>query len=685
MLKSPYLFAVSVLVALLSWMALAEPLKAESLKTQETLALNFDLSPAGAQSVEPSVPVPAAAVDQTADQIDAKPVDNQPAIKNNSLPVPAAPIPISTSNPDFDKLTYSSPPLPPISNESIESQSSKAKPVQSTVSTATDSTPEDIGLSFAIARTVSAERPENEPKPASPETIASAAETGEARLGAAEPTASVTDDVTLSFESTGLETALESLQIETAPGEFSGIEPSEVGASEIEANTDQVSLEAFGLDDWIFRDGSDSLVARTVGSAEGTRHWQGDRTLAYYGHVDPGNGVWNLGTFSYQHGASSPEEADEKQLRRLKRQGVQLKAQAESLGIQLSLEEKLNALDLANQAPLAALDRGGYIERLAQARRLNMEGDKAILWARTYAYLDPDTRAWNAPGLGNNIYSISKDQERRIDAIAKALKAFNPSEEKNKSLDNLQQISLEGSVSETPFGDRVSSDLSSLAATFELPPNVASSSPPSSTTATVEPNEGSAAVSAELSSTNLSSADITSPIQTAPIQTAPIQTAPTQTVQSAEQLSEGDELGVAFSPTEALTAIDDTAEVSTAEANIFDLHTRRNTTTNDANVENQATAPEAKLEASVEPQTIALTQETAAAEAEENRSVANNNSPQARLKELIAGVIPRNENSVDTADATDTADSEAATEATEAKTVEERPLWRVEDKILPQK
>ncbi len=111
----------------------------------------------------------------------------------------------------------------------------------------------------------------------------------------------------------------------------------------------------------IFAGGSDSLVARTVGHAEGTRTADGNKTHAYYGHVDPGNGVWNLGSFSYQHGAKSPEEADEKQLKRLQGQADVIRQKADAHGMNLSLEEELNAIDLANQSPLAALSTPGYV------------------------------------------------------------------------------------------------------------------------------------------------------------------------------------------------------------------------------------------------------------------------------------------------------------------------------------
>ena len=178
------------------------------------------------------------------------------------------------------------------------------------------------------------------------------------------------------------------------------------------------------LPQWIYQGGTDSLVARVIGSAEGTRTANGQLTRAYYGHTDPGNGIWNMGTFSYQHGASSPSEADQKQLKRLKRQGKTIALQADQANLALTLGETLNALDLANQSPRAALEEGGYIDRLAQARQKGMEHRDAIIWARTYAYLDPHTQRWNAPGLGNTLVSIKRDQTRRHQAIDRAFNHF---------------------------------------------------------------------------------------------------------------------------------------------------------------------------------------------------------------------------------------------------------------------
>ena len=174
-------------------------------------------------------------------------------------------------------------------------------------------------------------------------------------------------------------------------------------------------------DSTIFQGGPNSLVARAVGGAEGTRRPDGSKNPAYYGHRDPGNAKWNLGSFSYQHEARSPEYADSRQLRRLVTQDKMLQQRAQSQGLNLTLQERLNGLDLANQAPLAALDRGGYIDRLKQSRDRGLKGTEAILQARVNSYREPDTNLWDAPGLGNNEADIRHDQARRMDAVEAAM------------------------------------------------------------------------------------------------------------------------------------------------------------------------------------------------------------------------------------------------------------------------
>ncbi|MEO0350923.1 MAG: hypothetical protein AAF282_12845 [Cyanobacteria bacterium P01_A01_bin.15] len=206
---------------------------------------------------------------------------------------------------------------------------------------------------------------------------------------------------------------------------------------------------------WIYEGGSNSLVARVIGSAEGTRSADGTPTRAYYGHTDPGNGVWNMGTFSYQHGAKSPDEADNKQLKRLQRQGKVIARQADQAQLDITLGEALNGLDLANQSPRAALEPGGYIDRLAEARQQGLQNHEAIVWARTYSYMNPDTQRWNAPGLGNTLPSIHRDQSRRHQAINRAFTHYhaqhNTAEPAAKSLTSpVMTVALQPSNGATP-------------------------------------------------------------------------------------------------------------------------------------------------------------------------------------------------------------------------------------------
>ena len=186
--------------------------------------------------------------------------------------------------------------------------------------------------------------------------------------------------------------------------------------------------------DDLFEGGSESLVARTVGAAEGTRTAAGGKTENYHGHVDPGNGVWNRGTFSYQFGNTenlSPDEADRRQLAKIKRiyESVML-PKAEQHGVApLSIEEEINGIDLINQAPLTVTETGGYIERLAEAKQKGMTGEAAILNARIWSFWDNSKGGWDAPGLRayddiSKEESIRRDQDRRMGMIAKALEAY---------------------------------------------------------------------------------------------------------------------------------------------------------------------------------------------------------------------------------------------------------------------
>jgi len=216
--------------------------------------------------------------------------------------------------------------------------------------------------------------------------------------------------------------------------------------------------------DPLFAGEADSLVARAIGHAEGTRSLAGGKTAAYYGHRDPGNGAWNLGSFSYQHGAATPEAADARQLQRLRRQATTLRQRAGAQQVPLSLMAELNGLDLANQSPLAALGTVGYVERLKQAQELGMPEAEAIVWARTRAFLDPDSQRWNAPGLGNTVQTISRDQQRRYDAIAQVLA------QESLSLDGVQtDASRTEAAPSAPASGATEVALADIVLTVDLP------------------------------------------------------------------------------------------------------------------------------------------------------------------------------------------------------------------------
>ncbi|MEM7063837.1 MAG: hypothetical protein AAF572_11815 [Cyanobacteria bacterium P01_B01_bin.77] len=232
-------------------------------------------------------------------------------------------------------------------------------------------------------------------------------------LGAA-PT--LAKDVALTFDATSVKPPVATTVTRTDTVSLS-FAPTQTQVPKPQAPVTHVVMHTL---ETLFQGGSHSIVARAVGSAEGTRTTDGGYTSAYYGHVDPGNHKWNLGSFSYQHGANSPAEADDKQLQRLYEQALTLRQQASQHQVTLSLAEELNGIDLANQAPLAALDRG-YIDWLAVARQQPMGERDRIIWARTRAFLDPDSGHWNAPGLGNTLESIRWDQARRQQAVQQAI------------------------------------------------------------------------------------------------------------------------------------------------------------------------------------------------------------------------------------------------------------------------
>ncbi|MBE9063278.1 hypothetical protein [cf. Phormidesmis sp. LEGE 11477] len=699
MLKSSHLFAISLLLTLFSWTTFNR--RAQAAETSG-MGLSFELSPSQAKAKELSSRLPSSAV--AAEESQKEVSVAKTSEESNNLSVPAVPIPLGS-----DTLAYHPEILPPISarstqtetakirsakSESAETEPSKNDPAKPELEPIADSKVNGIGLDFASDEVAIADQLPTASTAAISPSLASEAvrfdflkprivdSNLENLSSSASPEIDRSkktslDQAELSFILNDTDSVLSASVMGTTFSDSTVSDGADEVANSQTTTAEAVSFDSFALDSWIFQDGSDSLVARTVGSAEGTRHWSGDRTSAYYGHVDPGNGVWNLGTFSYQHGANSPEEADRKQLQRLKRQGDQIEEQATQQGIQLSLEEKLNALDLANQAPLAALDRGGYIEKLAQARRLKMPREEAILWARTNAYRDPDTRTWNAPGLGNNVYSISRDQERRMVAISKALKAFGSNEQESDSLANLERISLadtnpssaesirsdgtdslptQSSAAQT-FGSNAHSNRSDQAVSFALPVNGSSAND-------LLINEKSASTSSAAAAAEIVSSEAAT--STAPSSRNHDLSAAGNPTNELMSVTQAEEERIRSDEQAEAAEVESTEPISAA-ADIFELR---------AEEKNAATDEASSLDGS---QAVALTGEPDSAEAESSEVTlseieSDEKTRQQRLKLLQDGALSH-----------ETADVEAREADAENAAVERTPIYRVEDRVLPQK
>ncbi|MEO1620533.1 MAG: hypothetical protein AAFU53_05805 [Cyanobacteria bacterium J06632_3] len=709
MLKSPLLFAISVLVSLMSWTGIARAQAAE-------LGLSFALPPAtSSTAVQPS-PTHTAPTVSPAQPVNPSVVE----IAQASSVTEKAPVASITDR----ELRYAPEVLPPIAPPAstpaqnapapkVISQSEAIEaPSQSEKSLHTEAKHQSIELSFsantialdafatvdtsntAEASGISPAKPVEKQPEKLQHTDTKASRSQDSPSAEAPPT--LTTELSLSNAGlTGIEAetaakpSVEGLQFNgdaVEPGQNPLIVGVDVDSPALlfaqtslsESDLEQPGSIAFGdlgLGDWIFENGSDSLVARTVGSAEGTRQWSGERTKAYYGHVDPGNGVWNKGTFSYQHGAATPEEADKKQLARLQRQGLQLTEQARKLGLTLTLEEKLNGLDLANQAPLAALARGGYIERLAQARRLQMTGSEAILWARTHAYIDPDTRRWNAPGLGNNVNSISRDQERRMAAISGTMKAFEQGGSESTALAQLQEISLENTGSDV--GDRTlqptanTLDFSDVEVSFGLPPAdqalLAALSQPAPS-ATTEPANNEAPVAATT--------------------TTATPEAELQTVATTTSLPEADlDIGIAFSSPEDIdlstTAPVASAAATTEETDLESVNSTEPEATTAADSEPigsaaQSASPDELFSIQPNVNTLASnepsSEQSSAISPEATDSESDSISPKDRLQSLLSGINP----------ARRIAPSEAIPTETDnqPETKTNRGIWRIENKLI---
>lgn len=149
-----------------------------------------------------------------------------------------------------------------------------------------------------------------------------------------------------------------------------------------------------------------------IGINEGTRTPNGGYTKAYYGHRDPGNGAWNVGTVSGQQGGS-PQTSDQRWAGILTQTSASVAPilarvglSRASAGFQRIL---FNVLDLRVQAPAAVPD---FIKRLPQVINQGVTIE-AIAKARADSFINPATGRLEAGGFGNNYQRLLADQRSR--------------------------------------------------------------------------------------------------------------------------------------------------------------------------------------------------------------------------------------------------------------------------------
>lgn len=191
--------------------------------------------------------------------------------------------------------------------------------------------------------------------------------------------------------------------------------------------------------------GSHAGAAIVIGHAEGTRRADGRFTAAYAGHTDPGNGVRNQGSFSYQHAASSPADADRRQLQHLQTLLPRFEASARQAGLNPNDARLASAyLDLHNQSERAS-ER--FIEQLGSLGGRQPSAAE-LVDLRVHSFVDPARgeryRLPSGRHVGGGFEAIARrqlgrdpseaevlsviraDQQRRTEAVDRALQGLRP-------------------------------------------------------------------------------------------------------------------------------------------------------------------------------------------------------------------------------------------------------------------
>lgn len=161
----------------------------------------------------------------------------------------------------------------------------------------------------------------------------------------------------------------------------------------------------------------ESRLSVAIGFAEGTRKPDGARTPAYQGHKDPLKG-YNVGTFSYQHPAGSPAQADEQQLQRFGRVRPEYENACRKAGLDPASPLLAGTFfDLYNQAPKAAMDQGGLLDQLPSLAKKGISLEN-LAQARCAAFYDPNKAAFDT---NMSLPALKADQKRRTDCLAQVL------------------------------------------------------------------------------------------------------------------------------------------------------------------------------------------------------------------------------------------------------------------------
>jgi hypothetical protein len=158
-----------------------------------------------------------------------------------------------------------------------------------------------------------------------------------------------------------------------------------------------------------------SLVAVAIGHAEGNRTVNGGKNSSYFGHIDPGNGVINKGSFSVQNFGGTPEAADLFWLRKLRGFRPEYVAAANRAGLNPDLTVlAISVFDLFTQAPAAVTEKEGLLDRLSKIAEQGVTL-KSIVRERANSFFDPITGrlVTSFP----NLSALMADQDRRVRAL----------------------------------------------------------------------------------------------------------------------------------------------------------------------------------------------------------------------------------------------------------------------------